>query len=288
MIVFNNIANKLNKVSTCFRSGISLIGICLVALCLSFISCNQQKTTGRNASEPKEDKQAKQLFQGIWVNEDEDDVVFNVKGDTIYYPTSTSIPVAFIIVNDTLILQGTQEVRYAILRQSPHIFEFKNQNGDIVKLTKSTDEDDKLEFEDVQPHAINQGRLIKRDTVIMAHGERYHCYVQVNPTTYKVIKTSYNSEGVSVENIYFDNIINLAVFNGTRRVFSSDFHKKDFRKQVPADVINHCILSDMVFNCADASGIHYDAEICIPDSPSSYVVDVVVGYDGKVSFHGAG
>ncbi|MCR5129955.1 MAG: DUF4738 domain-containing protein [Prevotella sp.] len=260
-------------------------GFCLFLLCLLLASCNQTKTSKDSATEPQEDKRAKELLQGIWINEDEGDVVFNVKGDTIYYPTSTNMPVAFIIVNDTLILQGNQDVRYAIRRQSPHIFEFENQNGDVVKLTKSTNDEDLLEFEDVQPHAINQGLLIKRDTVIMAHGERYHCYVQVNPTSYKVFKTSYNSEGVSVENVYYDNIINLAVFNGTRRVFSSDFHKNDFRKHIPEDIIKQCILSDMIFSGADASGIHYDAEICIPDSPSSYVVDVVVAYDGKVTFH---
>ena len=43
-----------------------------------------------------------------------------------------------------------------------------------------------------------------------------------------------------------------------------------------------------VYGYAQISGksrIHYDAEICIPDSPSSYVVDVLVAFDGKVSFH---
>jgi len=267
------------------RSGVWPLGFCLFMLIVLLVSCNQQKNSSETVVDQQEDKRAKEMLQGVWVNEDEDEVVFNVKGDTIFYPNTTNLPVAFIIVSDTLILQGSQEVRYEILRQSPNIFEFKNQFGDVVKLTKSTDDDDMLEFEDVQPHAINQGLLIKRDTVIMAQGQRYHCYVQVNPTTYKVIKTSYNSEGVSVENIYYDNIINLAVFNGTRRVFSSDFHKDDFRKHIPADIIKQCILSDMIFNCADANGIHYDAEICIPDSPSSYVVDVLVGYDGKVSFH---
>ena len=33
----------------------------------------------------QEDMKAKQLLQGIWLNEDEEDVVFKVQEDTIYY-----------------------------------------------------------------------------------------------------------------------------------------------------------------------------------------------------------
>jgi hypothetical protein len=108
--------------------------------------------------------------------------------------------------------------------------------------------------------------------------------VQVNPTTYKVIKTTYNDEGVQVGNVYFDNIINLAVFQGAQRVFSSDFHKNDFAKHVPADFLKRSILSDMLFSHVDADGIHYNALICEPDSPSSYAVDVQVAFNGKVTF----
>ena len=40
----------------------------------------------------------------------------------------------------------------------------------------------------------------------------------------------------------------------------------------------------MIYNRLDDDGIHYDAFIGIPDSPSGYVVDVLVGYDGKIKF----
>lgn len=47
------------------------------------------------------------MLQGIWLNDDdEDDVAFRVKGDTIYYPDSTSQPVYFYIAGDTLVMKG--------------------------------------------------------------------------------------------------------------------------------------------------------------------------------------
>lgn len=48
----------------------------------------------------QEDMQAKKMLQGIWVPDDEESVAFKVKGDTIYYPDSTSVPVAFKIIGD--------------------------------------------------------------------------------------------------------------------------------------------------------------------------------------------
>ena len=259
----------------------------LLMLCGVFmlgVVAYQNKPTAESSEQQQEDTKAKQLLQGIWINADSEDPAFRVQGDTIYYPDSTSIPVRFQIFADTLVLHGVNDVRYAIVKQLPHVFEFRNQNGDIVRLVKSDDEEEMLQFDKGEPVAINQNQLIKRDTVFTVEGRRYHCYVQVNPTTYKVIKTTYNDEGVQVGNVYFDNIINLAVFQGAQRVFSSDFHKNDFAKHVPADFLKRSILSDMLFSHVDADGIHYNALICEPDSPSSYAVDVQVAFNGKVTF----
>ena len=255
----------------------------LAILVLFASSCNRQKAS--EAEEViSEDLKAKEMLQGVWLNADDEEPAIRVHGDTIFYPDSTSMPVCFQIFADTLVLHGVNDVRYAIIRQSEHIFEFRNQYGDNVKLVKSDDERAASQFDNDQPQVINQNRLIKRDTVLMIKGDRYHCYVQVNPTTYKVYKTTYNDEGVSVDNIYYDNIINLAVFQGARRVFSSDFHKADFARHVPEKFLKQCILSDMLFRNVDEGGIHYSALICEPDSPSSYEVDVLVSYTGKVTF----
>jgi hypothetical protein len=231
----------------------------------------------------QEDKVAEQMLQGIWVNEDEEDVAFRAKGDSIFYPDTVSQPVKFKIINDTLILEGSNTVKYAIVKQAPHIFQFKNQNGDIIKLTKSENASDALMFSNKAPQALNQNVLIKRDTIVNHANNRYHCYVQINPTTYKVYKSTYNDEGVEVDNIYYDNIIHISIFNGANKLFSRDFHKQDFSHKVPDEFLSQSILSDMVFDKIDNKGIYYNAQLCIPDNPSSYVVSVFIDYQGKLS-----
>lgn len=234
---------------------------------------------------PTEDSAAKKMLQGIWVNDDEGDVAFRAKGDTIFYADTTSQPVYFQIFHDTLVLHGADDVKYQIVKQAPHLFVFKNQNGDVVKLVKSSDPDDVYLFDLSQrhrPQALNQNQLIKRDTVIMYGDDRYHCYVQVNPTTYKVIKQSYNDEGVEVDNVYHDNIIHLSVFKGSQQLFSKDFKKGDFTRQVPKDVLRQSILSDLIYVRFDTTGLHYKAVLAIPDSPSSYQVDINISFSGKL------
>ena len=72
----------------------------------------------RNAqsiSVSSEDLKAKQMLQGVWVNEDEEDVAFRAKGDSIFYPDTTSQPVSFQVFNDTLVLHGANDVKYSII-----------------------------------------------------------------------------------------------------------------------------------------------------------------------------
>lgn len=257
--------------------------IVYILLCLMlFAACGGKKQADQSAM-PKEDRQAKQLMQGIWVTAGDEEPAFRVSGDSIFYPDSTSLPAHFMVIADTLVVEGGTVVKYPIVRQSDHLLEFKNPNGELIELMKSDNVEEALEyFETKQPVVLNQNRTIKRDTVLSYQGERYHCYVQVNPTTYKVIKTSVTDEGMEVANVYYDNTIHVAVFQGAVKKYSHDFKKHEFLKFVPNDHINQIILSDMILIKTDADGFHHQAQLCVPDSPSSYVVDVVVTADGKM------
>ncbi|WP_278989730.1 DUF4738 domain-containing protein [Segatella bryantii] len=256
--------------------------ILLFCLVLGLYSCRKNPVK----NEVQEDTNAKKMLQGVWISEDDEEIAFRVKGDTIYYPDSTSRPCYFVIRRDTLIMHGTHDVKYYIVKQAPHIFQFKNQTGDLVKLVKSTDPNDVKAFNVDQPVAINQfnqGQLIKRDTVVHIHGQQYHSYVQVNPTSYKVYKSYVNDDGVEVDNIYYDNIIHISLFHGASCVFSRDFHKMDFRGRVREDVLSQSILSDILFMEISSDGAHYTAQLCIPDSPSVYEVQLIIGFDGKLT-----
>ena len=255
--------------------------VILIACSLAVIGCRKKDTQKHKA--PQENMAAKKMLQGIWVNEDEESVAFRAKGDTIFYPDTTSQPVYFQIFNDTLVLHGVNDVMYPIIKQSPHLFIFKNQNGDQIRLTLSDNVADKLVFDNRRPQSLNQNKLIKRDTIVSNAKERYHCYVQINPTTYKVIKSTYNDEGVEVDNVYYDNIIHISVYKGALKVFSCDFNKQNFCGLVPKDFLRQSVLCDMLLVRTDAEGIHYTSSLCVPDSPSSYIVEVVISYTGKMN-----
>ncbi|MDD6552774.1 MAG: DUF4738 domain-containing protein [Prevotellaceae bacterium] len=232
--------------------------------------------------ERPQDLQAKKMLQGVWIDEDEEDVVFRAKGDTIYYSDESVQPVYFKIVEDTLYLEGSHEMKYPIVKQAPHIFQFKNQDGDIIKLVKSSDPEDRRVFQHQKTVALNQNQLIKRDTVVMVGGERYHSYVQINPTTYKVLKPTVNDDGVEVDNIYYDNIIHISLFHGAQQVYSHDFYKRDFASLVDEDNLKQCILSDMVIKGVDSKGITYQAVLQVPDNQTSYLVNTFISFNGRL------
>lgn len=207
--------------------------------------------------------------------------MFKIHGDTIYYPDSTSQPVKFQIIQDTMVLLGNNASKYPIVRQEAHIFEFKNQSNDIIKLVKSENPYDSLQFVHSSPITLNQGKTIKTDTVVTYEDTKYHSYVQVNPTTYKVYRSFYNAEGMEVENIYYDNIIHVSIFSGTRKLFSKDFIKADFNKAVPANMLKQCVLSNIKLMSLSKDGFHYQTQLAIPDSPSSFIVELIISHDGK-------
>lgn len=244
------------------------------------VACgNKRSNTDRT---PSEDLTAKQMLQGIWLNEGEYDPAFRVVGDTIFYPDTTSQPVYFQIFKDTLVLHSAITTKYLIVKQAPHLFVFKNQNGDIIRYTKTEDKSYLTYFEEKRPVALNQNRLIKRDSVIIYGNDHYHWYIQVNPTTYKVAKQTYNDDGVEVDNVYYDNIIHLSLYRGATQLYSHDFRKNDFRHQVPREVLIQSILSDIVYTKTNTDGFHFNASVCVPDSPTSYQITIIVSFNGKV------
>ena len=67
----------------------TIILIALAAL-LAMAGCRRGTDTAAN-----EDRQAKQMLQGIWMDDENENAVFWVRGDSIFYPDSTSQPAKF-------------------------------------------------------------------------------------------------------------------------------------------------------------------------------------------------
>lgn len=258
-------------------------GILSLLVLFALLSCGNKKEEGL-----KSDPKSEAMLSGIWINEDDESVAFKAVGDTLYYPDAAILPVHFRIFGDTIYLDGASSMKYFIEKFSPHVFQFRNQNGETVRLVKSTEADAENEFEETEQEAEFEEdiiqQLVKRDTVVTVGNSRYHCYVQVNPTTYKVLKTDYNNEGVGVSKVYYDNIINLAVYQGAGKLFSSDFHKQDFKKYVPEAVMKQSILSDIAYDHCDETGVVFRASLRIPEGASGYIVYITISPNGKCQF----
>ena len=257
--------------------------ILCVALAVLMTACSGKKGGAPTADSQEESRQAKAMLQGIWIDAETEDVSLSVRGDTIFYSDSTSMPAYFKIVGDSLVFAtGT---KYAIVKQTENLFWFKNQNGDLVKLEKSNNPEDAEEFIHDTPPVLTYTHQVKRDSVVMYGSERYHWYVAINPTKYKVVKRAYNDDGVEVENVYYDNIMHISVYQGAQCLFSSDFRKQQYSRYVPASFLKEAVLGNMEYDHADADGLHFRATLCIPDGASCYLVDTTISYKGQMSMN---
>ena len=74
----------------------------------------------------------------------------------------------------------------------------------------------------------------------------------------------------------------VALYQEAKKVFSHDFHKQDFQRQIPASFLSQGILSDIAFQKIDRDGVTYTAIIASPDSSSSYEVDIIISFNGHM------
>ena len=247
------------------------------ALVMTLAACGQHKPV----AEQEESREAKQLLQGVWMEEGGELPVFQMKGDSVFYADSTSMPARFRVVGDTLYIGSAN--RYLIEKHTEHLLWFRNQNGELMKFEKSDDEEMTLEMEQQKPQILSITAVLKRDTVVFYDSQRYHLYIAINPTKYKVSRPTINDDGMEVENVYYDNIIHLSIFQGSTQLFSRDFRKQQFAEKVPAQILGQSILNNMEFSKVDANGFHFNVSVCVPDDASCYLIDQIVSFSGKSS-----
>jgi len=248
----------------------------VLALLTAFGSCGVHKDDMKDAPESKE---AKRLLQGMWIDHETEDVVFTMKGDSVFYPDSTSMPAYFKVVDDTIYIG--QNARYHIEKHTEHLLWFKSQDGMLMKLEKSDGTDIAEVIQPAQIQQVNDG-VTKSDTVVFWEGNRYHLFIAVNPTKQKVVRHTLNADGLDVTNVYYDNIIHLSVFQGTRKLFSRDFRKHQYQQRMPAQYFSQLVISGMSYDRVDADGFHLMLSLCVPGDASCYQLEHVVSHDGKL------
>lgn len=248
----------------------------IVLFLLLFVSsCSNTKQKEKVSVMPKENFEAKSLLQGIWVDDLTEDVVFKIDGDTIHYPDNTSQSVGFKIIGDTFVVGNTPD-KYYISSLSANVFSFTDNTGEMLNLVKSKIESDSAFFKEKVAQPIIIGQLIKRDTIVYYNNTRYRIYTTINPSKYKVCKSALNEDGIKVENVYYDNIINIAVFIGRDKQYSHNFNKNEFANSIPAAILKRSVFGNMDFVNIDKDGFHFRATIGVPDEPGAYVVDTIV------------
>ncbi len=253
----------------------------LAFLLVLLLLCQCKGKPGEDDSDMDEDAA---MLAGVWQNADDDSYVFRIIGDTIYYADRSLMPMHFRIRHDTIFLDGATVTKYVTDKMTPHVLRFRNPSGELVRLYKAEGSVEDAEFysNDETILEVNQ-ELMKRDTVAMAGGKRYHCYMQVNPTTYKVVKSDMNNEGMDVGKIYYDNIVNIAVYSGADRLYFHDFTKQEFAEFVPDEIMPLCILSDIIFLSCDEAGVMFQAQLGVPESASSYIANIRISPAGRMS-----
>jgi hypothetical protein len=252
-------------------------------LVLSLFSCGkkEQKVDAAVQNELQENCEAKAMLQGVWLDSETDEPFFKAEGDTIFFADATSMPAYFRIVGDSIEIGNST---YRVTLQTEHNFQFRNPGGDVVELMKRDEDDvEQPNFIGQPPQIISTTEVVNLDSVVMYGGQRYHWYVTVNPTRYRVMRTAYTPDGIAVEKVYYDNIIHVSVFHNNQRLFTRDFNKQAYAADVPDDFLQQSILGNIAFDEVDAQGFHFNATVCIPDGESCYMIETLVSFDGQLT-----
>lgn len=246
-----------------------------------FAACTGKPEENAEKAEDESTLATMQYLQGIWLDDNTGMPILKVKGDSMYLASQVNAPFRFSISRDTILVYGSEWVAYRISDISENIFRFYTSTGEWVSLHKS--DSDTIPF-GYRPVAEPERKVIKKDSVVISGGKRYRGYVYINPSTKKVFHPTVTEEGMIVDNVYYDNIIHICVYEGRNRLYSKDVSKEMFEGVVPSGFLRMAILSDMDFMGVSAETYHYQATVSIPDELSYFNIDLLIDKDGNISY----
>ena len=253
-----------------------------ILICILLMSSCSGQSQKKEKIE-KEDLRAKEWLQGTWMDDMTETPLFTAKGDTIYYNDGSAAPVAFKIIKDTLKTYGQKIASYHIKKQGESYIWIQSIMGDILQLSKT---DPSLDSHWTLQQTLEKTteKVTQKDLVIHYNNRRFRGYVYINPTDLKVHQPEITEEGLEVENVYFDNIIHICVYEGKNKLFGRDMKKQDFKLLIPEEYYQRAILSDMNFVGVNAKGYQYQATLCIPNSASCYLINISIGINGDITY----
>ena len=242
-------------------------------------SCSQ-------VSQPKEDckrntdPNVKLQLQGVWLDKNTESPVLKIDGDSLLYASKSDVRMPYLVVNDTFFVKGVRTSAYEILEQTEHTLSFKTPMGDEMSLYKDENGSITIEqpdFDEVVPVT----KVLKKDSVIIVGGSRYHGYITINPTTFKVVRPGITEDGFSVDNVYYDNIIHICVYEGKNELCGKDIKRSMFEGVVPSEFLSVSILQDMSFEGMQKQHFLFSAMLRVPDGPS-YYAKVLINKENEI------
>lgn len=243
---------------------------------------------GNKRSASKEDFEAKQEIQGVWVDDDTESPLIQIKGDTLYYSDAGTVPVAFKIISDTLYTYGDDTAAYKIEKRMPNTLWLHSQTGEELHLSRSEEDDNLKAFQHGKIDMPVYTQQVKHDSVVIYRDVRYRAYTYINPSKKKVICSSISEDGFQVDKVYYDNIMHICVYQGAKCLYSSDIAKHIFASMVPSNFLENAVLSNMRFCNVSKNGFCYEATLQQPESSIMSVIDLYVSFEGKLTMKNVG
>lgn len=222
----------------------------------------------------------KAQLQGVWLDRNTESPVLEIDGDSLFYASKSDVRMPYLVVDDTLFVKGIRTSAYLILEQSDHTLEIRTPMGDEMSLYKDEHGGiiiDQPEMTEVKPVS----KVVKKDSVIVVGKNRYRAYITINPTTFKVVRPGVTEDGFSIDNVYYDNIIHICVYEGKVQLCGKDIKRSMFEGVVPAEFLSVSILQDMFFCGKDKENFLFQAILRVPDGPC-YYVHVFIDKNNKV------
>ena len=232
----------------------------------------------------KENHEMKAMLQGTWLDEDTETPMICIKGDSLHYMTPGTLPVAFRIIEDSLITYGVEATSYHIEKQNEYMLWLQSDMGGIIKMNKADDSINSIDFPIQTKKTEARKEVIQKDQIVFYNNVRYRGYVYINPSQIKVTRPSYSDEGFKLDNVYYDNVIHICVYEGKNKLFGKDIYKKDFSETVPEEFLQWAILSDMEFIGVNKNGYQYQATVSIPDEITSYIINLSISKEGNIHY----
>ena len=166
-----------------------------------------------------------------------------------------------------------------------HSLWLESEIGELIQLAKAEEDIEPILLAQPQPEVSEKAlEVIQKDQVVFYKNTRYRGYVYINPSQIKVIRPEYSEEGFKVDNVYYDNVIHICVYEGKNKLFGKDIFKTEFNGVVPDEFLQWAILSDMEFIGVTEQGYHYQATVCIPDKASCYLINIHITPEGEISY----